>query len=279
MAAKPIILPDTFSGDTPTSLDEWIVHFNNCAEVNEWDATAKLKFPKVRLVGKAQSAFQRLPDTGRDTFDHAVTTLKERFEPSSKRDLYLAEFATRKRRPRETWTDFGEDLRRLAIKAYPDLDIAATEQIALTHFIANIIDPQISFAVKQKTPKSLDKAVSTTIQIESYQMTFHMISQSNSYSVTGTPETVSDNSLQTQAVTWKTGDKLEQLLTTITTKLENLETCVAQQQPSIMPQRTAPPCNRNPRQIFCHNCGKEGHFARGCALPRQRHQGNEKPSA
>ena len=97
MAAKPIILPDTFSGDTPTSWDDWIVHFNNFAEVNEWDAVAKLKFLKVRLEGKAQSAFQRLSDTGRDTFDHIVTALKERFEPSSERNLYLAEFATHKR--------------------------------------------------------------------------------------------------------------------------------------------------------------------------------------
>ena len=267
MAAKPIILPNTFSGDAPTSWDEWIVHFNNFVEVNEWDTSAKLKFLKVRLVGKAQSAFQRLPDTGHDTFDHAVTALKERFEPSSKRNLYLAEFMTRKHRPTET------------VKAYPDLHIAATEQIALTHFIANIIDPQISFAVKQRTPKSLDEAVSTTIQIETCQMTSHMISQSNTYSVTGTPKTVGANSLQTQTVTWKTSDRLEQLLITITTKLENLETGVAQQQPSIMPQRTAPPCNRNPCQIFCHNCGKEGHFARVCALPRQQNQGNGKPSA
>ena len=91
--------------------------FNNCAEVNEWDATARLKFLKVQLVGKAQSAFQQLP--GQDTFDHAVTALKEHFEPSSKRDHYLAEFATHKHRPTKTWADFREDLCGLSIKAYP----------------------------------------------------------------------------------------------------------------------------------------------------------------
>lgn len=72
---------------------------------------------------------------------------------------------TRKRRPTETWADFGEDLHRLAVKAYPDLNIAATEQIALTHFISSITDPQLAFAWKQKTPESLDEAVSTTMQI------------------------------------------------------------------------------------------------------------------
>ncbi len=57
MAAKPIILPDTFSGDATASWDDWIVHFNNCGGVNGW---ANLRFLKVRLVGRA---FQRLVET------------------------------------------------------------------------------------------------------------------------------------------------------------------------------------------------------------------------
>ena len=73
-------------------------------------------FLKVRLIGKAQSVFQRLPDTDRDTYGHAVASVKERLQPSSKRDLYLAEFSTRKRRPTESWSDFAEDLRRLVSK-------------------------------------------------------------------------------------------------------------------------------------------------------------------
>ena len=58
MAAKPIIFLDMFSEDMLMSWDEWIVHFNNCAEVNEWDTAAKLKFLKAQLVEKVQSAFQ-----------------------------------------------------------------------------------------------------------------------------------------------------------------------------------------------------------------------------
>ena len=55
MAAKPVVLPDTYDGEG--SWDDWICHFENVADVNDWDDAAKLKFLKVRLVGKAQRAF------------------------------------------------------------------------------------------------------------------------------------------------------------------------------------------------------------------------------
>uniref|UniRef100_A0A1X7TTF2 Retrotransposon gag domain-containing protein n=1 Tax=Amphimedon queenslandica TaxID=400682 RepID=A0A1X7TTF2_AMPQE len=88
MATKPVILPEPYSGDSKCGeWDEWVIHFQNCAEVNGWDDDAKLKFLKVRLTGRAQSAFQRLPNDSKDTYAHAVEALTERFEPSSKRDL------------------------------------------------------------------------------------------------------------------------------------------------------------------------------------------------
>ena len=88
------------------------------------------------MIGKAQAVFQWLPEAGRDTFEHA---LKERFEPSSKRDLYLAEFSTRRRRPTESWTDFAEDLRSLASKAYPDLSNLVFDQFLSIIFLITVI--------------------------------------------------------------------------------------------------------------------------------------------
>ena len=169
MATKPIVMPDSYSGEK--SWDEWIIHFNNCAQVNGWDDAAKLMFLKVRLTGQAQSVFQRLPEATKGSITNATKAVSERFEPTSKRELYLTQLSTKRKQPTESWANFAEDLRKIAIKAYPSLAADAVEQLALTPFLQNIHDVQVSFAVKQKAPKTLDDAVSATIQMESYLIT------------------------------------------------------------------------------------------------------------
>ncbi len=114
----------------------------------------------------------------------------------NQRDLYLAEFTSRRRRATESWADLAEDHRRLATTAYPDLNNDATEQIALTQFIASIVGPQISFAVKQRIPKAFDECHHT---------------------IRNLPDNISADS------GYPSNEHSTRLLTTITTKLEDLE--------------------------------------------------------
>lgn len=92
MATKPLVLPDPYNGEG--SWTDWKIHFDNVAKVNEWDNDAKkLPWLRVRLVGKAQKALQRVPE---GTFAATIKELDKRFEPQSRRSLYQAEFQTRK---------------------------------------------------------------------------------------------------------------------------------------------------------------------------------------
>ena len=45
--------------------------------MNEWNEARCLKWLKVRLTGRAQIAFQRLPPEIRDSYDEATEALKE----------------------------------------------------------------------------------------------------------------------------------------------------------------------------------------------------------
>ena len=89
MASKPVILPEPFQGTT--NWNEWIEHFESVAVVNEWASNAaKLKWLKVRLIGKAATAMKRLSEETLGSYPDLKEALKKRFEPESrqKRIIY-----------------------------------------------------------------------------------------------------------------------------------------------------------------------------------------------
>ena len=74
-----------------TRLD-WIDQFESIASINGWNDEQKLIWLKVRLTGRALLAYKKFSVTARASFKNVDVALAERFEPESRRDLYLAEF-------------------------------------------------------------------------------------------------------------------------------------------------------------------------------------------
>ncbi len=147
---KPLVLPDPFSG--VGSWDDWSYHFGNVAEVNRWDAAAILCWLKVRLTGRAQKDFQRLPAATKASYELTWKALGARFEPHSKKELYVAELQARRKKPAEGRPEYAEDLGTLVDKAFPSLEDAAREQIALTNYLGQLTRTETAFSVKQRQP-------------------------------------------------------------------------------------------------------------------------------
>lgn len=63
MATHPAVLPETYSGEG--SFTDWLDHFESVAVVNDWDDLARILWLRVRLVGRAQSAFKHLSEEQR----------------------------------------------------------------------------------------------------------------------------------------------------------------------------------------------------------------------
>ena len=108
-ASRPVIIPDAYSGDG--SWEEWIDHFESSALINWWDNPTKLLWLIARLTKRAQTAWKRLSEEARATYEGAKEALCNRFELESKRELYRAQFQAKKRRPDEPLADFADNPR------------------------------------------------------------------------------------------------------------------------------------------------------------------------
>ena len=95
----------------------------------------------------------------------AKQALLEYFEPPANKNVYAAEFQCRKKDRAEGWGDFGDALKTLAEKAFPNLEAAAKETLALHQYLTQLENPQIAFGVKQRRPSRLVEAVCFTMEI------------------------------------------------------------------------------------------------------------------
>ena len=132
--------------------------------------------------------------------------------------------------------------------------------------------------VKQRSPKTLDEAVTATMQTEAYLTTTRV----------ATTDCAQQGTLPTNAVVGKsaTDEKLVTLISKLSDKVEQLEAKISGPQPQqySCPRQLSPRSRRDPKTIICYNCRQPGHLARGCVAPRQTRRvtpppGNEKPSA
>eukprot|EP00731_Ephydatia_muelleri_P007275 Em0003g1523a len=263
MASRPLVLPDSFSGEGNWS--QWIYHFENVAEVNEWEDAKRVLWLKVRLTGRAQIAYQQLSDIIRANYGDTKKALKERFEPASQTARYLAEFENRRKKKTEGWADFAEDLRSLVEKAYPALQEEAKAQIAISHYLRHLDQPMTSFSVKQRTPKSLDEAVSATLEIESYQIGLPKI-ESGAVGVplmdSKTHPEVEEAEIGTVAS--RSSSQLQDgLVHQLLQRLDKIEHEL--RRPERERDEKASDGQRSPRSVTCWNCGRRGHLGQGTA--------------
>ena len=169
MASRPLVLPEPFSGEG--SWESWLYHFESVADMNDWDNGKKLKWLQVQLTGKAQTAFQRLPEEARANYKEAKKALQERFEPKRRQSRFHAEFQTHTKRKSESWADFAEELKSLVDKAYPELEEAARERLAVNQYLQQLEStPRLPLVSGKKWPAKLDEAVSVTLEMEAYTL-------------------------------------------------------------------------------------------------------------
>ena len=259
------IIPDAYDGET--AWDEWFAHFDCVARINGWDDKTRLLWLQVRMTGKAQRAWQRLArDDGHTElcYQNVVSFLRERFEPSSNRDLYAAKFRTMKRDEGESWAEFADNLRMTADRAFPELDDKAKERITLDHFLGSITNPTVALSVRQRHPKTLNEASLHTLEIETLQSLTPTARTPTSANDWMTSQITSE-AINVNIAVHKTQETILRAINTLAIRMGELE------QPR---KHTKTDCDTSRQQpkVMCWKCGKVGHFSRGCAISYSQHK-------
>ena len=110
--------PDTFDGNK-VEWNDYVCHFEQVAEWNEWNDHEKALQLAMSLRGVAQRVLGELPREILCHYETLKSVLMQRFCPPERVTAYRCEFRNRRRNREESVVEYGYALKRLASRAFP----------------------------------------------------------------------------------------------------------------------------------------------------------------
>ena len=136
-------------------------------------------------------------------------------------------------------------------KAFPDPQVEAREQIALSCYLNQLHNLQIAVAVRQRRPKSIQEAVTATLELESY-----LVKPTN-------PSSMHKVAVQEQREGGYTGVAMQlSMLETLQKLLSRVEQLERELERNYIPPKNS----KKAKSVVCRICGQVGHYVRGCVV-------------
>ena len=152
--------PETFDGSPMgTEWSEYIIHFEQIAQWNNWSDLQRAQALTIKLRGEAQKLLSSLTYAQFMDYNTLKRALSQRFNPEEREIAYRCEFKNRKRMKNEQPSDYGYILQRLGRKAYPNMPYSALEVHILDQFIMGLGCLELQKHVQFHHPKTLEQAI------------------------------------------------------------------------------------------------------------------------
>ncbi|XP_033758003.1 uncharacterized protein LOC117340350 [Pecten maximus] len=159
--------PQIFDGSTDFRV--YIIHFEQVAEWNGWTDWERAQQLMMSLRGPAQRILSDLTLGQTRDYGHLRSFLRERFDPTGREVAYSCQFKCRNRRDTETFVDYGQELRRLAGLAFPNLAVGARETNEMDQFIMGLGSFELRKRVQFKHQTTLEAAITAAIEFEAFE--------------------------------------------------------------------------------------------------------------
>ncbi|XP_060067597.1 uncharacterized protein LOC132547811 [Ylistrum balloti] len=238
--------PQTFDGTT--DFKEYTIHFEQVAEWNNWSSEEKAQQLIMSLRGSAQRVLSDLTLGHSKDYEKVKSFLIGRFDPPGRDIAYGCQLKCRSRRDTESLVDYGQELRRLAALAFPDLVGSAREITVIDQFIMGIGSFELRKHVQFKHPTTLEAAITAAIEFEAFENEQVTIRKPKTYIETDQAHVHAFRDSEPQG----SHEHERDLASLLLEGFEKLGKQLAQTR------------GDNPRYKRCYKCGEIGHIKRNC---------------
>ncbi|KAK3089863.1 hypothetical protein FSP39_007169 [Pinctada imbricata] len=258
--------------DGKGDLTDFLVQFEQVAAWNEWTDTERATQILICLDGTAKQILSELTADKIGNYQAIRDFLINRFSPKERETAYRCEFKSRKRQKGESVQDYGYNLRRLALKGYPNIPYSAIETHVVDQFIQGIGGSGIKTHVQFRHPETLDKAIALAIEYESFIGSQDIARKpiDEDADLIGAVKTSEIEKLKSELTQMK--EMYHRDIATIKDALLSLKNEREAQGPKF--QRNQSPVRNFPKrsdgkEVVCFYCGKAGHIEPRCLIKQE----------
>ena len=240
------VKPEPYDGKD--SWEEYISHFEDCAELGRWTDREKVLFLATSLRDQARTFYMSLSVLERRSYDTLIDKFSRRFGNSRHQNKWLSKLEMRKRLPGESAAALGDDIRQMAQKAYCNLDDTAQELLALNH-LYKVVSVEMKCRCIDKNCQTVSDAADV---IDRYEAILgENTDRKKQVRATKSVDESSDHKQTLGTVAHSQITDPCELLQEISARLERLEKN-----------------GKKSSNHLCFNCNSPKHFIKDCPHPR-----------